>query len=267
MARESTTVAAPPPPPIIISASITRKTDQDATAVVRPLPSPLEPPPKGSRGRSMSERLIVDGAAGPKATSAEATGAGTTGRADRHGWTRLKIGLLGAAVAIAAVLVVTIGFSNGGVKRDPGPADLEPAATSSDVAPRPAPSASEHAMPASEPAPAAEITAQAPADPPAAAEAAAQAPAEPPPAEVAVQAPAEPAPAKPRRLRATAAASSRSEDPPPRPSRLRAKIAQAAPARATSTHEPARAKPEARPRTKPARPLTYDPDALFLKKP
>jgi hypothetical protein len=232
---QTTAIAAPPPPPpaagpqppLIVSATA-RKSDPDVTQVVAPLPPPFAQAPKG-RGRSPSPRVIVEaGLAEPGTSNAQAevleTPAGAPGprRLDRS--RRIRAGAIGAAVLIAAILVVAIGFSSNDVAHVPAAAGID----------RPVPVASPR-----EPEPTAEPLAAAPQD--SAPQGAAQQPPEvpasqpdAPPSEESRAAAATPHPAKRPRLRS------------PAPERT--------------------AKPAGHARTKPTRPLTYDPDALFLGK-
>ncbi|HEX3758197.1 MAG TPA: hypothetical protein VHW23_05805 [Kofleriaceae bacterium] len=151
----------------------------------------------------------------------------------------VRLGLLGAAVVGAALLVVALRSSRG------APHPAQPAAA--DLVHAVSPAAVDVAPPAAPPRPAAsprvvEVAA------PEAATPAAPTPAPPAPAAV------KPAPPVPVAARPAT---------PPAP----AHAASAPPARPSPPREPARpAKSASPPRAAPARPLTYDPDALFLPK-
>ena len=140
--RPHTAIAAPPPPPVRaagektgasgtqtvattnpadtaiepIVATTRRKVDADATQLVAPLPPPSEPQTR-VRGRSPSSRVIVDGAAiGDGATT------GAPARVvPRHHFARKPISAfaLGTIAVVAVALVVAIGFTSGGIERDP----------------------------------------------------------------------------------------------------------------------------------------------------
>jgi hypothetical protein len=238
---QTTAIAAPPPPPITIAASTSRAADQEATEIVKPLPSPARPASKDAPERSRSPRVIVDPAvAGADATAADGR-AEVRRRTGRFRITRVRAAI-GAAAVIATVLVVAIGFSSDDVRGAPA---LEHRELSSATGSSPA-----------SPQPAAAVQAIAPA---------AATPTEPPATtssttEVAVRSPDE---------AAVAAGEALGASPPPRVTRphVRSRSASGAAAGGAIRDSGRAAKPAGAPRGKPTRPLAYDPDALFLKKP
>lgn len=204
-ARDGIEPAPSAAPPTTAAGTIRRAAEE--TQIVAPLPSPFEPP-KRKRGRAATPRVIVDRALVESGTPRFAARARRALVAIRYSGVG---GLIGAAVLVALVAVVAIGFSSDDVTRPP--VRREVAEAPEDVTVEPLPSPPARAVPA-EPD---EIEIPAASEPPVAPRAKALPPA-------------------PHEVRA------------PRPPRSRAKVAPS-------------------PRAKAARPMTYDPDALFLKKP
>ena len=152
---EPTKVAAPPPPPpsaTISGSSAARKAGNDSTQVVPPLPSPVAPPPRSSTAPAP--------AAG--ATATEITG---VAGASRRTW--VVRALIGGTAAVALILVVAIGFSNGDPTPASPPAGSDPTAATPVQPPPPAqePPRPVRTMHNSEPPPAADVTATVPGDP------------------------------------------------------------------------------------------------------
>jgi hypothetical protein len=139
-------------------------------------------------------------------------------------------GLLGVAVVIALALVVAIGFSSNQVS--PGVADALPGPRAQ-TADQPARSPSAEPLATSRP------TTEMPAT------------------QVAAEGVVEPATAPPAAIIAP-----RAERTPARPARSRATAASLS----KSSRAPHKQTPSAEPPTRPRRPLSFDPDALFLDK-
>jgi hypothetical protein len=179
----------------------------------------------------------------PIAAAARVPSADAAPRPSRRRTLRIGLGVLGAAVLSGVILMTALGSSRGEARRDPRSA-------------RPAAADLVHAV--SEPPPPAAEVASPRAVAPSPAGRSPSSPAAAPPAKPATAAAAEPALANP----ATPAA--RTERALARPA---AGGDSPAPARSSAPREPARAaKPASPPRAAPARPLSYDPDALFLPK-
>jgi hypothetical protein len=202
-------------------------------AVLHAADGSTEPTPLASVDTASSTPAI---AAVPIAPTAEAACVPTTDVAARpigRHIRRIALGLLGAAVLGGAIVLGALGAPADGART--GSRSALPAAA--DLV---------HAV-SDRPPPVVEVAPSRAAAPPRAASVAPPPPATPSP-------PAAP-PAKP----ATSAAAAGVAKPAP--------PATTAPARTDSaTREPPRARPASPPRPTPARPLTYDPDALFLPK-
>jgi hypothetical protein len=169
-----------------------------------------------------------------EAASTWTTDAGSTARITRPRSMRVGLGLLGAAVLGGAILGAALGLSRNEARRDP-PSALPAAANLV------------HAV-SGPPAPAVEAAAPAPSAPP-------PAPSAPPSANAKPATPAPAAGAPPRPDSPTPARAGATSDP-------------SSPVKSSATRETVRAaKPASPPRAAPAKPLTYDPDALFLPKP
>jgi hypothetical protein len=224
--------------PIVITAT-THRRGSEPTDIVAPLPPPLE------RARASSTPLVIvePGLAEPEASV-------TSKGADRRRW--IVAGAMGGVALVTVILVVVIGFSGSGMAREPRPARRVPIATMPrEVVPQPPappmnPQVPERAVATEslhEPTPPTDVAAHVQAPPP---------PAE-PPAEIETQPDtAVPAPAGETH----------------RPARPRSKVG---PVSSSATRKPAQvARPTTGPPSSPPakpRPPTYDPDALFLKKP
>ena len=254
---EATQVASPPPPPSSIATThgAFRPTGEP-TDVVTPLPFPILVV-EGTTRRAAEATELVAPLPPPRAASTPSVvvepglvEAETTGNAatDRRRW--LVAGAMGAAAVVAVILFVAIGFSSAGVTRDYPPVDRAPPTTPPAVKPMPMPAAAAVKPPPPERA----AHAEPPPDPAS-------------PTDVAAPMPAPPSPA-------VAPMTPTDEVSPPaddsgRPSRPRTRIAPPPTSRTSpsATHRPAQVvKPASRLPVKP-RPPTYDPDALFLKKP
>lgn len=250
--EETTEISNPPPPPIATTPSpsvvvtavparkVERRSDADATQVVTPLPAPVRP------SRSSSPRVIVDPSLGPSRTASEVPSPGQP-RKDRGKRIGVGVGVVGAAVLVAGILVFAIGFSTSDMS--PAPASREPAAATSEDPRTPPAVATPKAV--------APSTATPPAAPP-------------PPTEIAPpSAPPAPPPSEEIDMSTETAETARPETTyTPRPPRLRSKTQSLARgSSAGAAHEPARPAAPPAPPVKPAKPLAYDPDSLFLKKP
>jgi hypothetical protein len=226
---EPTEVTTTPPEPASRVAVSSRRAD--VTQIVKPLPPPVEPP---HRARSPSSHIIVDDPEIARVTTsvAEPRAATVAPRTERG--KRIGVAVLGGAVLVAVILVVAIGFSTSSVP------EVSPRAAAPVEAtlPPPAPPAAPPAAPVP-----AQSTAPVQAQPtaPAVAGASTEEPADSAPAadEASALDEIEMSPAP------EVAASKGASRPRPR---VRQKNAQVKTARST-------------------RALTYDPDALFLKKP